>query len=91
MIKEFINTVEDAALRAMLKWINDENKQRKDDIVKLEEQIKVLRRNQTTFEDTKKVVEAYSNLNKVIKKVFVTAVVTAIVGYILAQIGIGGG
>lgn len=91
MIKEFISTVEDAALRAMLKWLDDENKDREEDIEKLKNEVKQIKDNQTTFEDTKKVVEAYSNLSKVVKKVFVTAVITGVIGWILAQIGIGGG
>lgn len=91
VIKQFIDTVNDAALKAMLKWLDDENGDREKEIELLENEIKELKHNQSTFEDTKKVVEAYTNLSKVAKKSVVTAIVTGVIGFILYQIGIGGG
>ena len=91
MIKQFIDTVNDAALKAMLKYIDDENDDRENEIEKLEEEIEKIKHNQSTFEDTKKVVEAYTNLSKVVKKSIVTAIITGVIGWILIQIGIGGG
>lgn len=91
MIKQFIDTVEDAALKAMLKWIDNENEDREKEIESLKKEIKKIKDNQSTFEDAKKVVEAYTNLSKVVKKSIVTAIITGLVGWILLQIGIGGG
>lgn len=91
VIKQFIDTVNDAALKAMLKYIDDENDDRENEIEKLEEEIEKIKHNQSTFEDTKKVVEAYTNLSKVVKKSIVTAIITGVIGWILIQIGIGGG
>lgn len=91
MIKQFIDTVNDTALKAMLKYIDDENDDRGIEIEKLEEEIEKIKHNQSTFEDTKKVVEAYTNLSKVVKKSIVTAIITGVIGWILIQIGIGGG
>lgn len=91
MIKQFIDTVNDAALKAMLKYIDDENDDREKEIETLKEELKVIKHNQSTFEDTKKVVEAYTNLSKVVKKSIVTAIITGVIGWILIQIGIGGG
>lgn len=91
MIKQFIDTVNDTALKAMLKYIDNENDEHKKRIKSLEEELELIKHNQSTFEDTKKVVEAYTNLSKVAKKSVVTAIVTGVVGFILYQIGIGGG
>lgn len=91
MIKQFINSVEDAALKAMLKWLDDENEDREKEIESIKKELKELKHNQSTFEDTKKVVEAYTNLSKVAKKAVVTAIITGAVGFILYQIGIVGG
>lgn len=91
MIKQFIETVEDIAIKAMLKYIDSENDERKKEIKELRKELELLRKQVRIFEDTAKIVTAFSDLSKLIKKSVVGAVVTAIVGWILFQLGIVGG
>ena len=91
MIKQFIETVEDIAIKAMLKYIDSENDDRKREIEELREELKLLRKQVRIFEDTAKIVSAFSDLSKLIKKSVVGAVITGIIGWILFQLGIVGG
>ena len=91
MIRSYIENIEDVALKVVLIALEEENKRQRDEINELKTEIKDIKDNVDTFNDTKKVVEAYTNLTKVVKKTAVGAIVTGIIGFILFQLGIVGG
>ncbi|MCG1009215.1 hypothetical protein J4760_04005 [Salinicoccus sp. ID82-1] len=91
MIKQFIDTVQDAAMKAMLKYIDGKLDSHKEKLQEHDEDIQELKDKYADFKDVKKIVESDTETRKLIKKTAVGAIVTGIVGYILFQIGIVGG
>lgn len=91
MIKQFLDKVEDVALRAMFRYI-DSNldshdhrlKEQKKDINQLKEDYRKI---ESVEKDVNKIVESGAETRKLIKKASITALVGGIVTYILAQLG----
>ena len=81
MIKKFIENIEDKAIKAIFVAMDKRLDRHKERLDKLEDKYEKL-------DKIKAIVESDAETRKLIKKTAIGAIVTAVVGYIMLQIGI---
>lgn len=81
MIKKFIENIEDKAIKAILTAMDKRLDEHHNRIDEIDEKMEKL-------DKIKAIVEDGAETRKLIKKTAIGAIVTAIVGYIMLQIGI---